>query len=81
MHETMPFQLISDGFFRLPSLPCHRLCVCSVNKRELIGPTVLDIGALSQVRPNQRGKAHTYRCTCYAFRQFVHEFVLFRTKH
>ena len=66
----MPFHLISGGFFpfAISAMPLSQ-CL-QVNKRELIGPTVLDIGTLSRVRLNQRGKAHTYKCT-YAFRQFV----------
>ena len=57
--------LLLMAFFRSPPLLCHCLGVCAVNKRELIGPTVLDIGALSRIRPNERGKTHTYRCTYY----------------
>ena len=73
MHETVPFHLFSDGSFSVGHLwlPCHCLSVCTVNKRELIGPTVLDIGALLRIRPNQRGKPHTYSCTYYALRHFV----------
>ena len=77
MHKTMPFHLISDAFFlfAISAMPsdCLTFSVCAVNRRELIGPTVLDTEALSHItiRPNQHGKTHTYRCTYYTFCQFV----------
>ena len=70
------FTLFLMACFPFAISGCHAtgLSVCTVNKRELIGPTVLDTGTLSRIRPNQRGRLILPVVHNYAFRHFVSPF-------